>query len=279
MAKMSWDDAGEKAKNVGGGTFVSLKNDKDKVVVAFVGDPDARETFWDNAKQVTVPYTPEHAKAGEKPSLKIKFNVAVFKEGNGENLTTLPTPVMKVLEVNGITFNAIFKARKKYGADKVLFEIERSGKPKDTKTTYSVLSDDAITPDMLKQIEALTPHNLESQDSEEDEFETYGKDGKKDEKAKSDKKSDKPAGEKAADKPKTPPVDDSPIEAEVAQQLVARLKPLDRLKITEFLTKFGIAKIKELKKKDYAEADAFVKSLEAPPAPETAPEEADPFAE
>lgn len=279
MAKVSWEEAEEKAKNTGGGTFVSLKNDKDKVVGIFIGDPDARETAWENNK--SVPFTEAHAKAGVSPSLKIKFNFALFKQGNADNVVALDKPVMKVLEINAKTFNAVLKAKKKYGLDKFMFEIERSGAKGDNKTTYSVLSDEEITEAQKKLVEELKLHDLDKSEDEEDEFDSYdkGKDGAgKDAKGEKEKK---PKGEKAADKPAdkpAAPAADAAVSPEVAQQLVGRLKPFDRdLCVNKFLTKFGIAKIKELKQKDFEEADKFIKSFENPAGAATETED-DPFA-
>jgi hypothetical protein len=277
MAKLSWEDTEKKAKELGGGTFAALKADKDKVVGVFVGDPDARETHWDGAK--SVPFSEEHAKKGATPQLKVRFNFATFKQGNGEDVRELPKPEMKVLEVNAKTFTAINKARKKYGLDKCMFEIERNGAKGDTKTTYSVLPDVELTDAMRAQIAELKPHKLEEAE-EEEEFENYGKDGAKDDAAKDGAKSDKPK----TDKPKTdtkpkPTADgDAPIAPEDAQALVARLKELPRESLNKFLSKFGVAKIKELKKKDLGDATAFVTELE--PKPDPAPAdgaEEDPF--
>lgn len=284
MARVSWDEAEEKAKNAGGGTFIALKADKDKVVGVFVGDPDARETFWTGSKSVA--FTEEHAKAGKSPQLKIKFNFALFKQGNGDNVAALDKPVMKVLEINAKTFNAVLKAKKKYGLDKFMFEIERSGAKGDTSTTYSVLSDEEITDAQKTLIEALKPHDLDKAEDDEEDFESYdkGKDGAKDGKSEKGekKKTEKPpadkSADKAADKPAAPAAD-AIVSPEVAQQLVGRLKPLDReLGVNKFLSKFGIAKIKELKQKDFAEADAFITALEKPADAPGATEEEDPFA-
>lgn len=282
MAKVSWEEAEEKAKNAGGGTFVRLKNDKDKVVGVFVGDPDARETIWVNNR--SVPFTEEHAKKGESPALKVKFNFALFKQGNGENVIALEKPQMKVFEVNAKTFNAIAKARKKYGLEKCMFEVERNGVANDNKTTYSVLPDEDLTDAHRAMIAELKLHKLETAEDDEEDMETYGKDGDKAaEGGKTDgKKADKPKPDtKAATKPAvTPAADAGPISPEDAQALVARLKPLDREAINKFLGKFGVAKIKDVLKKDLDAAKAFVTELE--PKPETEPdagaEENDPFA-
>lgn len=287
MAKLSWDETEKKAKELGGGSFISLKADKDKVIGVFVGDPDAKEVAWNPTTSKSEPFTEKHAKEGVQPQLKVKFNFALFKQGNADQVRDLAKPEMKVLEVNAKTFSAIAKARKKYELDKCLFEIERNGNKGDTKTTYSVLPDAEITDAMRAQVAELKPHKLEEAE-EEEEFENYEKDGDKGDaartviKAVSDTIKDgaKADKTKADTKPKPAADGDAPIATEDAQALVSRLKVLDRELLNKFLTKFGVAKVKEIKKKDLEDAKAFVTQLEPQPAPAAdAKADVDPFAD
>lgn len=128
-----WDKAQEAAKKAGGGKYLSLKNDKDKAVVAFIGEPTPRSTTYIEGKG-TVPFTEELKKKGAKERVTILFNVFDFSDSK-----------VRVLEVNPMTFKDILKVREKYGLEKRKYEIERHGAKGDTKTTYSVLPDEELT--------------------------------------------------------------------------------------------------------------------------------------
>ena len=129
-----WDEVEEEAKKYGGGNYVKLENDKDKVIGAFCGNPYTRKLFWNNTKNTFEPYTAEHQKTNEKASLKVSLNMYVIAEGNDDSMVTLGEPKMKIIEGGVKWFKSILKAKKKYGLDKKNFEVERNGANGDTKT-------------------------------------------------------------------------------------------------------------------------------------------------
>ncbi len=225
-----WEDTDKRAKeSAGSGIFVRLEEDGDKFVGAFIGDPYPQELFWDQKEGKYVPYTAEHEKRKDKMTLRVSLNVFVIAE-NGEKLTK---PTVSIFEMNATTFRSVVKVRKRYGFEKTYFEVERSGKKKDPNTTYSVLPDEPIEPAELEAIKKLKLHDLakkargESSDGGEDDYD----------------KTDS---------------GDEPIGKPDAQALVEVLRKVPRTKLDEFLAKFGIAKVKELKQKDLAEARKFV---------------------
>lgn len=240
----AWEATAEKAKKATSNElFVKLEDDQDKVVGAFVGVPHARELFWNQAERKYEPYAAEHEKRGDKLTLKVSMNFYVIKEGNGEELTELDPPTMKVLEVNATTYGAIMKARKKYGFNKCYFEIERSGAKGDTSTKYSVMPDEKFEDGEYEKICALKHNDLAkatggNDDSDENDY--------KKNKGKSSK-----GGAKDDD-------GDDPIEKGDAQELVGVLKTIEREKLDEFLSKFGISKVKELRKKDLSAAKKWI---------------------
>jgi len=266
MAKDPWETTADKVdENASGGKFVKLEDDEDLIVCAFLGAPLARELFFDKKQETYVPFTEEHAKRKDRMTLRIAFNVYVIKEGNGEDVNEVANPEVRILEVSSQTYKSVMKMRKKYGFEKYYFEVQRHGKKRDTKTTYSITPDEDIEADDLEAIKGLDLFDLDkevggSDGDEKDEFDSY------DEKKKSKGKSGK--SKKADD-------GDDSIDTDDAAQLVARLRKVPKDKLQAFLTKFGIGKVKTLKKKDLDAALAFVDELEGKGSDD---EEEDPFA-
>jgi len=228
-----WDDTDKRAKeSAGSGIFVKLEDHEDKFVGAFLGDPYPQELFWDQKQGKYVPYTEEHAKADEKMTLRVSLNVFVTSE-NGE---VLKQPAVKIFEMNATTFRAINKCRKRYGFEKCYFEVERNGKKKDTNTTYTVLPDEDIDPADLKKLRELKLHDLSKKSRGGSES---------DQQPESDDYDRKQSGS-------------DPISKADAQELVEVLRKVDRDRLDEFLAKFGIAKVKELKQKNLSEARSFL---------------------
>lgn len=240
-----WEDMGERAEQVGGGgKFVKLKDDKDTIVCAFVGDPEGKELFFDQKQNKYVDYTQEHAKAKKPITLRVKMNVLVVKEGNGEDLKDLDPPVVKILEVNATTFRQIIKAKKKYGFEKCFFEVCRNGAKGDTNTTYSILSDEHMTDEDREALKSLELHDLTEEggddEGEGDGFDSYDK--------------SKKSGGKKDD-------GEDPISSDDVADLIGKLKPLPREDLQKFLSRFGVKQIKALKKKDLGDAKKFVNEL------------------
>lgn len=266
----AWEDTENKAKAAGDGKFVKLKDDEDKVIGMFVGEPLPRDLYYNGATKKFEEYTDEHKKAGKKSQLKITLNMVVKAEGNGLNVKELPVLTLKAIEVTPKTYKSIMKFRKKHGFRKVWCEVERSGVAGDTDTTYTVLpviDDDMEMTDadrtFLDEVEPMDLRNLRNGDEEDEDFDSYDKEKGKG-KAKASKEKEK--------------VSDEPISKAEAGEIVPALRELPREKLGEFLTKFGVARIKDLKKSDFASAKALVESWSKPEEKEEEEDETDPFA-
>jgi len=240
-----WDQAEglmKKHATTSSGLFVKLAGHGDKIVGAFVGNPFPREVHWTGERYETC--TGEgcaHCKKGDGAKLRVAFNFYVPSQKE-----------VKVIEGSQTWFKDVLKVRDKYGLSKWLFEIERHGEAGDTKTTYTILPEEKITPALLKEIEALRLHDLPKVISGGgDNFDSYDRAGSTE-----------------------------PIDARTASQLVARLKALPREALDAFLAKFGVKQIRTLKAADEKAAQDFVESLEAKHAqPQAGSEtEIDPFA-
>lgn len=142
----SWDDAEEKAEKAGGGLFVSLKNDKDSVVGAFVGEPYVREVIWTGSKYET--FNPDEHEGN--PSLRVMLNFYVPAEES-----------MKVIEGGATWFKSVCEVRKKYGLDKWTFEVTRHGAKGDPKTKYSILPEEKIDDKLAATIESELKNDLQ----------------------------------------------------------------------------------------------------------------------
>jgi hypothetical protein len=230
----AWDKAKEAAERQAekGGIFVRLKNNGDKVVGAFCGDPYVRDVVWTGQKyEEHDPSNPEHK--GAKTSFRASLNFFVPAEN-----------AMKVIEGSGSFFNSVLKVRDKYGLADHLFEIERQGEPKDTKTKYTVLLDEKMTPQVRAAIAKAELHNLRN----------LGKGDGDDEGPESTQKSS------------------SPITEKEALAIVERLRALPKSDVTAFLGKFGIARVRDLKESDLRAANELLDELTGTTA------EVDPFA-
>ncbi len=131
-----------------GGKFWKI-DDGAAGLVAFLGDPHIRETFWDGSNYQD--WTPG---CGKSKVLKTKMNVAVFEMENGQ-------PVyqgLQILEQGKKFFKLVNNLDIKYGVDNKVFEVRRSGTGKDTE--YTILPECDITAEMRKHLAGLTLHDL-----------------------------------------------------------------------------------------------------------------------
>jgi len=253
----AWDKAEEKAKDASkSDKYVRLEDDGDKVLGVFCGDPHTRELYYDNVKKRYEDYTDEHRKAGKDSSFRASLNLLVYAEGNGEKMEELPAAKMKIIEGGVKWFKSVLKMKKKFGLEGKMFEIERSGKKGDTKTTYSILPERDLTEEEKKTIRTLDLLNL---------AESVG--GSSDSESASDGDDDFGSYDKSKEDP------DGAIDTEAADELTGRLRKLPREDIDSFLSKFGVKRVKEVKKKDLDDARAFIAQLE-----KGGDEEVDPFA-
>lgn len=268
-----WDKAVETTERITaqGKIFVRLENDGEKIVGAFLGDPHTEEVIWNEKLGRNEPFNKEHEAAGKKPSAKFFINFYATSEGDENKMSAIDPPSVRVFNCSLKTFKLVLKARDKYGLENKFFEIERKGKKGDTQTTYTILPEGDI-PSELKSnlIKAVAAHDVflekgtkvpegvialhdlvkVASGEEEGTEDTTKKNGA----AKS-----------------------TVIASDIAEDLKKRLKQLPRAQIDKFLSRFGVAAIKDVKSEDTEAAKAFVSELEgknaSPPAAE-----ADPFA-
>jgi len=227
----------EKHAGDGSGLFVKLANDGDKIVGVFVGDPFPREVHW---KDGYVECTGEGCalcKSDKKPAFRAAMNFFVPESNE-----------MKIIEGGYKWFQDIIKVREKYGLDRWLFEIERKGEAKSTKTSYTILPEREIDQDLAKRILKTDQHKLKSTIMKADE--------------------EKQSGD-----------NDKVIDSRTASAIVAQLKALPREEVDVFLSEFGLSRIRDIKQTDLKAANAFIEKLEKKYSqPETGNEEVDPFA-
>ena len=191
--------------------FIHL-HDGESIVGAFCGDPCPYEAIW-NGKHYEEYDSIIHI--GKRPSLRVMLNFFVRAEGE-----------MKVIEGGTVWFKVVLRVRDKYGLDKWLFEIERHRESGDPKTTYSILPEEKIAPEMRGRIEAAERHDL-------------GAIGSGD------------GGD-----------DDPPIDADTAAELVTRLKSLPRSKVDMFLGQFRVQRVRDLRVSDLEAARQLLGGLE-----------------
>lgn len=246
MSMSGWDRAKELADqhSQGSGLFVQLSDDGDKMVCMFVGDPLPKEVHWieSDKKYVDCVGKPECQPCVEKgPALRIAINIFIPEE-----------KAIKIWEFGTRVFNDIVKVGDKYGLDDQLFEVQRHGEKGDSKTVYSILPESKLEGENLEVFKTLQPHDLTKDASERGGGDDVSSAGQ-------------PNGENKV------------IKAEHSQKLVERLKQLPRAKVDEFLKKFEITRVKDLKTPDLQAAVAFVKDAETE-RDGAQQEEVDPFA-
>ena len=208
--RAAWNYArGMAKKHTGsGGIFVRLRDHGDKVVGAFCGDPNAREVVWNG--QGYDPYD-EDVHAGQRPALRVTLNFYVPSERK-----------MKIIEGGTEWFNSLLKVEEKYGLGEWLFEIERSGAAKDTKTKYSILPEARLSDEQKAEIEHLGLHDLDA----------LGSGG-----GKSDSAPQAPAGG----------APDGPIVPDTANALIERLKALPEPEALSLLAELKVQRVRDLR--------------------------------
>lgn len=145
-----WDQAKaiSETQSSGGGLFVRLKNDKEKVSGVFVGDPVMSHIVWTGTK--TEAYDKRrHSELGIKPKLQVLLNFYDVASGS-----------MRVYECGSRVLKDLVKLREKYGFEKWVFEIGRDGAPGDTQTKYAILPDRQIDAALAAKIAATPKHDL-----------------------------------------------------------------------------------------------------------------------
>ena len=198
-----------------GGLFIRLSNDGDKVVGAFCGEPFAREVVWTGERYETFdPKNPEHQVEGRRPSLRVALNFFVPAEN-----------AMKVIEVGTATFKDVLRCRDKYTLTGWLFEIERHGEARSSRTTYSVLPDKQIDAELRAKLDRAELHDLEA---------LVG-DGAREPAPAASASTEAPAGN---------------IDAATAAGVIGRMKALPRDIVDSLLARFRVQRVREVRAVD-----------------------------
>jgi hypothetical protein len=246
----AWEHAKQMAERHTSSNFLRLANDGDKVVGIFVGEPYSREVVWTGEKYLDVknPEAEKYLKKGRSSSLRVAMNIYIPAERK-----------VKVYEMSAVVFKDVYKLRDKYGLDTWAFEIERHGSKGDSKTSYTILPEQRLDDAMRRQIAQLELHDLEkvlnnTDDGADEEqgFESY------------EDKQDAAKGKQ-----------DRPIDSATLEQVMPRLKVLPRETLEDFLKKFKVQRVKDLRAGDQAAVLEFLSRIEAAMQP---PQEIDPFA-
>jgi hypothetical protein len=228
---MSWEKAKALAEKHSGGTglFVKLAKNGDKITGVFCGDPYAREVVWTGkGYEEFDPSNLAHKSPDKKPTARVALNFYATAEKE-----------MKVIEGGVQWFKDVLKVHEKYGQGSWTFEIERHGDANDTKTTYSILPDTKIDSELQRLIKESQLHDLPS---------LY----------RAQERSEKPASAP----PKTVPF----VTYELAGEIVALLKSLPKPVVAQFLTRFGVSRIRDLRANQEAEVREFIRDHQAAPA-------------
>lgn len=233
-------DMAKRHQEAAQGRFVKLENDGDKIVVAFLGEPFAKEVVWigDEGARKSEEY--DAAKHGPektaKPKMRVLWNVYDFERKE-----------VRIIE-QGVTFYRVWQvADDKYGK-KWAMEIKRNGRKGDKKTTYSVFPERELTADELTALAKLDVHDLANTSSGEEE--SGGSDGG---------------------------VVDADTANKLIAELKALRESGKAETLTEFLKTFGVEAIRDVPKSRGEEALQFVAKLKGSSAAAPAAEK-DPFA-
>lgn len=258
----TWDEAKKRADESSGGMFVSLKDDGDKAVGCFVGQTFIRDLFYDKKTENYEDYTDTHKAKGLPKSSRFLLNFWIRAER-----------VCKILEMNGATFTDVIAVREKYGFEAgYAFEIQRHGKKKDPKTTYSILPEkEMLTAEEKTLLAAATLHDLAAARGG---GESPATDMDSHDKAKAGAGTNGATNGTKATAPAAAPGADC-IDVDTKNRLVLRLKQHERPLVDKFMAQFKITKMSQVKKTELAAVEAALDALEGKGA---AVEVDDPFA-
>ncbi|MFA7331091.1 MAG: hypothetical protein WC326_08465 [Candidatus Delongbacteria bacterium] len=134
-------------------------DDGDKHLLVFLGNPHIREVYWDGTT-----YHDWKEGCGKEKSLKTSMNVAIIELVD----KTYVFRALKVFENSKTFFKQVSKMDAKYNIDTQIFEVERTGqKAKDT--TYTILPEAPITPELRAQLAAQELYDLTKDRDDDDQ--------------------------------------------------------------------------------------------------------------
>jgi len=232
-AQRAKEEADERSKK--NGKFLSLEDDGEKVVVAFLGEPTVREIVWENGKMSM--FTPAHEARGVAPQVKFSFNVF-----NKE------LKKVQIFEQGSLWFKILLACKNKYGLDKAWFEIVRNGAKGDKETRYNTLFDSNMSDDDQRMM-----RELEKKGELYDLAKEAAGDGKNE---------DKPTGSSSSSSTSSGK-SDAPISEKAKDMIISRLTELPGSATKSFLAEYSIQKIKELPQSAFDAALSFLEKLEA----------------
>jgi hypothetical protein len=277
---MEWDEAErvQAETAASGGNFVSLPDNGDKMIVAFLGKPEARKNVWDpKMNAYREPKTPD-----EKATARWSMNVFVLKTVIDKKETAVND--VKIWDCSNKVFAHVIAVKRKYTLDKQFFEIERKGKKDDSSTTYTIFPDIDISPDHAKAFAGCKLHDLVKTDSGDAQTDTSSYDKMKNGTAAAatiaptTAATTAAAQQAAAATAATANGNLAIISKEKAQEIVGRVKqlPADKLAVyRDWMKSVGITAVMQMSVAH--EATAF-KKLEELEGKVSAPVEIDPFA-
>lgn len=251
--QVGWDYAEKRAAESAGGKFVDLKETGDTALGVFVGDPYTEELYYDDKKEAYEPYTEDHKKAGLRPSPRFYFNFAELAAKGSKH-----DPQMKIVEMNGTSFDNVVVVKKKYGMDRLYqLECKVTEKNGNKKRVIHVLPEiDPLSDEMKAAIGKLQLHDLKN--SRAGNAATAPTNG----------------GAAATNGASADPV----VDKATGDKIVERLKALPNSgeRVPEWQKKFGIQKVREIRQSQLAEALATLDNWEGKK-PEAAPAAEDAF--
>lgn len=242
---MSWDTANKTAENAKSrnGIFARLENNGDKMIVAFLGEPEAKEVHWTgDSTEICTGEDCKKCKKGDVPQARFSINVYVkTKTADGDTQEVGKT---QIFEQGVLWYNKLEVVKAKYGLDKWWFEIERQGKAGSKKTKYTVLPEEKMTDD---EKEELTKCKLNSLTSTRDDDEDDDDD---DNNTKNNKQSSSSKKESS----------DGTMNADDVSDIMRRMQNQPKDEIKKFLEKFNVKRFKDLKSSQRADAIKFLKT-------------------
>lgn len=142
----------------GGGKFVKLPKDGDKIVGVFCGEPHPREVVWNGER-----YEAYNGESGVKAVMRVAIN-----------FFDLESRTMRIME-NGVTwFKDLLKVKDKYGLEQQAYEVERHGTG--AQTSYTIMPERKLSDEEVREIAGTTLHDLAQPvgGGEGSDFNSYG---------------------------------------------------------------------------------------------------------
>lgn len=259
-----WDELEKNIKEGGGGKFTRLKNDGDRIVGIFSGEGEFEEKYWDEKEKKFLPYTEELRAKGAKVNSSYTFNFLIIGRGDAANAPKDCPPEPTILQLNRAGAANVIRARNKYGLDSWIYEVQRVGKERDQKLTYTLAPEIALgkiedIKDEAKRATYIawvagTHETLKRFDLKKEMSRDDGEDG---------------AGagsDAAASSTPVSPTDEIGTDSTEYKLIKERAGSISRAMLDELFAKFGgVKKLSALKKADMKDVFAWLDAKTAPP--------------